>query len=122
MQPAPTNGSAISTSPDVLTPTENGANSANQKRGHGVVVLSGDIPDTVLSGDGCQFKRRRAFCGSAAFGAAAVVNADRSLHKLAEDFSGAGVLDDDVFGAVDASDVFPRIGLSDVHFASTEVR
>ena len=63
----------------------------------------------------------RWFGGTPSFGAAAVVGADGSQHKLAQDFAGVGVVNHDLFRAVDDPDVFAPICLTDVDFASAEV-
>lgn len=63
----------------------------------------------------------RWFGGTPSFGTAAVVGADGSQHKLAQDFAGAGVVDHDIFRAVDDPDVFASVCLTDVDFASAEV-
>jgi len=63
----------------------------------------------------------RRFGGTPSFGTAAVVGADGSQHKLAQDFAGADVVDDDIFRAVDDPDVFAAVCLTNVDFASAEV-
>lgn len=63
----------------------------------------------------------RRFGGTPSFGTAAVVGADGSQHKLAQDFAGAGVVDHDIFRAVDDPDMFAAVCLTDVDFASPEV-
>ncbi|MCB5281640.1 hypothetical protein BJQ89_01390 [Arthrobacter sp. ES1] len=67
-----------------------------------------------LTGDG-------GLTGPPAFGAAAVVSADWAQNKLTEDLSGAGLVDDDVFGALDNPDKFAGVGLSDFDSALAEV-
>ena len=57
----------------------------------------------------------------ALIGAAAVVRADGSQNELAQDFAGAGVVDHDIFRAVDDPDMFAAVWLTDVDFASAEV-